>query len=475
MNPMPLVLLRPIAALTLAALLALATSVPLSAATATATLPAPAATTRLAKLVQLSVRPDRADWTYRPGENVRFDVRLTINRHEVAGQTVHYEIGPEMMPPVRRGDVVLGANGLTLEGGTLSAPGFLRCVVTTEIDGERFRALATAGFAPEQIAPTQTVPADFEDFWAEGLKELAAVPLDPELTPLPELSTARVETFMLRLKNVGVHLTPGQAPRPSALYGVLCVPRDDGPFPAVLALPGAGVRGYRGLVELAERGCITLQLDIHGLPVNLPSGVYLDLATGALADYRIAGTDDRARHYFRRVYLGCVRANDYLVTLPKWDRRHLVAFGGSQGGQLAIVTAALDARVTALAALYPAYCDVTGFLHGRAGGWGHLFKPLASGETNPLATPARVATSGYYDTVNFARRVRVPGFYSWGFNDEICPPTSTFSAYNQITAPKELVLYPETGHAVLPAQTERAHMWILQQCRPASAAPAPRR
>jgi len=427
----------------------------------------PRSETQIARLVQLSVRPDHADWTYRAGERVQFHVTLTINRHDAADQPIRYEIGPEMMPPVRQVEATVRDGTVVLDGGTLDAPGFLRCIVTTEIDGRKHRSLATAGFEPEKIQPTQVEPADFDRFWSAGRDELAGLPADAQLTALPELSTPGVESFMVRLRNVGVPLAQGRPPEPSSLYGVLCVPRGPGPYPAVLNVPGAGVRAYRGLTELAERGCITLQIGIHGLPVNLPDAVYRDLATGALADYRVHGADRHEAHYFRRVYLGCLRANDYLTTLPKWDRKNLIVTGGSQGGQLAIVTAALDARVTALAALYPAYCDVTGFLHQRAGGWGHLFKPQADGRPGPHATPAKIAVSGYYDTVNFARRLRVPGFFSWGFNDEICPPTSMFSAYNQIGSPKELVLFLETGHAVLAAQTERSYQWILQQCQPA--------
>ena len=48
--------------------------------------------------------------------------------------------------------------------------------------------------------------------------------------------------------------------------------------------------------------------------------------------------------------------------------------------------------------------------------------------------------------MNFARRVTVPGLYSWGFNDETCPPTSMYAAYNVITAPKRLMLAYDTGH-----------------------------
>lgn len=64
--------------------------------------------------------------------------------------------------------------------------------------------------------------------------------------------------------------------------------------------------------------------------------------------------------------------------------------------------------------------------------------------------------------VNFARRVRAPGIYSWGYNDETCMPTTTYAAYNTITAPKTLTLQLETGHFILPAQNERVNAWIRE-------------
>ena len=171
-------------------------------------------------------------------------------------------------------------------------------------------------------------------------------------------------------------------------------------------------------------------------------------------------------YYYRRVYLGCLRANDYLVSHPKWDGKNLVVMGGSQGGQLSIVTAALDSRVTALAADYPAYSDVTGYLSGRAGGWPGMFRPGRDGKLVTLRDDdPRLATTRLYDAVNFARRIKVPGHYWWGYNDETCPPTSTFAAYNVITAPKELVIAPQQGHQSVPEQGRTTSAWVLARVK----------
>jgi cephalosporin-C deacetylase-like acetyl esterase len=188
--------------------------------------------------------------------------------------------------------------------------------------------------------------------------------------------------------------------------------------------------------------------------------VYNDLARTTLDGYPFFNLDDRDRYYYKRVYLGCVRANDLLCSLPEFDGSTLAVTGGSQGGALSIVTAGLDPRVKFLAAFYPALCDVTGYLSGRAGGWPHMFS-----ESNKAfnVKKDKIETSKYYDVVNFARMVKAPGFYSWGYNDVTCPPTSMYSAYNVIQAPKKLCIFEETGHWTFPEQIDLSKKWLLDK------------
>ena len=402
-------------------------------------------------VVTVAIAPDRSDWTYEPGQQVTFRINVIRDGHPVVGAQVNYQVGPEMLPPTLRKSESSAASGLTVAGGTMSEPGFLRCIATVEIDGRTYRGIATAGFRPEAIRPTTDDPTDFDAFWKAGKDDLAKLPVDAQLTLLPEYSTPTVEVFHVSLQNVGM----GNAP--SRLYGILCVPRGEGKFPAVLSVPGAGVRPYRGMMSLAQKGIITFQIGIHGIPVNMDPSVYDSLGRGALTNYWTFGLDDKRRYYYRRVYLGCVRANDFLTSLPKWNGRDLAVTGGSQGGALSIVTAALDPRVKGLAAYYPALSDVTGYLKNRAGGWPHMFAAEGDGSHR---TTEKIATSKYYDVVNFARRLRVPGLYSWGYNDVTCPPTSMYSAYNVITAPKSLLLALETGHNTTPEQSERVDRWL---------------
>ena len=406
------------------------------------------------QFIKVVVAPSHADWTYKPGEPVTFNITVLQNGNPMQNVAVNYQIGPEKMEPTIKKDGVIAAKGtLSVNGGTSKVPGFIRCTAEVAIDGKTYRGLGTAGFDPLSIKPTVAEKSDFVAFWDKAKKDLATVPLDARMTLLPERCTETVNVYHVNIQNYRVG---------ARLYGILCVPKKEGKYPALLRVPGAGVRPYNGDVAMAEKGIITLEIGIHGVPVNMDPSVYNDLRTGALADYFTYNLDNRDRYYYKRVYLGCVRANDFLFSLPQFDGVNLAVTGGSQGGALSIVTAALDPRVKFLAAFYPALSDLTGYLNGRAGGWPHLFDKNNVTYHN---IKEKMETVPYYDVVSFARILKVPGLYSWGFNDETCPPTSMYASYNVITAPKELMLALETGHWTYPEQRDRFNAWLEKKLK----------
>lgn len=397
-------------------------------------------------LVKVIIAPDHKDWTYKLNEKATFSVEVLKYGNLVENVTVDYEMGPETLPDVKKEGVIL-KNGKAEFSGTMKTPGFYRLRVFAVVDGKRYEGLATAGFEPDKIQPTVKDPADFETFWSNAIADARKQNLDPKITLLPDRCTSDVNVYHISFQNE----VPG-----SRIYGMLAVPKKPGKYPAILKVPGAGVRPYTGDARLASLGFITLEIGIHGIPVNLDPQVYFDLASGALAGYNSLKMNDRNSHYYKRVYLGCVRAGDFIFSLPEFNGTDYAVTGGSQGGALTIVTSALDKRIKYAAALYPALCDHTGYLNNRAGGWPHYFK-------NTQPKPGELETLQYYDVVNFARRVKVPGFYTWGYNDLTCPPTSMFSAYNVITAPKKLEIFQETGHWTFPEENEMVNNWLVKQ------------
>lgn len=403
------------------------------------------------KPLKIIVTPDHKDWIYKLEQTVKFTVQVFKNGSPATNLRAFYQLGPEKMDYVKTDSVTIANGKIEIDGGTLNVPGFLRCFVNIKYEGITYRISGTAGFEPTEIQPTVTLPPDFNQFWDKAKQELAKVPMDANMRLLTEKCTENVNVYEVSLGNINN----------SRFYGILCVPKKEGKYPAVLLPPGAGVRSYSGDIRFAEKGIITLQVGIHGIPVTLDAGVYRNLDAGALKDYSGFNLDDKDRYYYKRVYLGCIRANDFLTSLPQFDGEHLGVLGASQGGALSIVTAALDKRVKALAAFHPALCDLTGFLNGRAGGWPLFFWKWSS----QTAKKDKMETMGYYDVVNFSKALKVQGFYSWGYNDEVCPPTSVYSAYNSITAPKTLELSLETGHFAYPETYAKAYSWLYEKLK----------
>ena len=399
------------------------------------------------QVVQVIVTPDHADWTYEKGQQPRFTIAVLRNYVPLENVTVQYRIGPEKMAPWKEGSVTLNDGKAVVKAGRSMEAGFLNCQASVVVDGKTYSSYATAGFSPETIQPTTTLPADFLQFWTGAKEELSKIPIKPVMTLMPELSTDKVDVYHVSINNVK-----------GKIYGVLCKPKAEGKYPAILNVPGAGVRPYKGYMPNTDKGVITFQIGIHGIPLNLDQVVYNDLKDGALEGYQKVNFDDKEQNYYKRVYLGCVRAIDFIESLECYDGT-LAVTGNSQGGALSIVTAALDNRVDYLAAVYPALCDLTGYLHGRAGGWPHLFLDEFTNKAD------KVENSKYYDVVNFARFVKVPGWYTWGYNDNVCPPTSMYAAYNVIEAPKELHVFQETQHWLFPEQDQWRNDWLYQQLK----------
>lgn len=397
--------------------------------------------------ITINVVPDHDNWIYNTGENVIFKVSVLGDIHKPF--SVSYEIGLEKMSAWERGSFNTSNKEFVINGGSLEMPGFLRCTVTITDGNIKKTEYATAAFQPTEIAPTIECPEDFHDFWEETISRVRQVPLDTQLTLIEDKCTDTYNIYQVSYLNNEYK---------NRSYGILTIPKKNGKFPAIIRFPGAGVHPLGGNLAIADRDIITLNLYIHPFPVLWKKEFYDNLRDSPYIDYKFWGSYGRDSYYFKRVISGCVKAVDVIFSLPQFDGKNLASWGSSQGGALSIITTSLDKRINMLVALCPAMCDFTGYLHGRAGGWPHFFNQE---NIKNYKTEDVLNTLPYYDVVNFARNITVPGFYSWGFKDETTPPTSFYSAYNVIKAPKHVFIIPEGQHRIYPEQTEKTNQWIL--------------
>ena len=381
--------------------------------------------------IVVSVTPDHQDWNYKVGEKASFVVNVRKSGTLLNQVKVDYEAGPVMYPNTKK--TLTLKDGTMKWSGEMKTPGFYRLKVVAHVDGKDYEGLCTAAFSPEKIKPFAQEPKDFDDFWKKALDEARQIDLNPTKVLLPERCTKDVNVYEVSYHNNR---------RGSKMYGILSIPVKPGKYPALLRVPGAGVRPYSGDTYTAPGKCIVLEIGIHGVPVTMEQKVYDDLANAALNGYWDTNLENPDRNAYKRVVTGAVKGVDMIASLDEWDGKTVGVTGSSQGGFLSLAVAALDKRVTFLAAVHDAMCDYEAELHGVAGGWPHYFYHA---KMNAI-TKARLEGARYYDGVNFARRITVPGWYSFGYNDEVVPPTSAYGLYNTIKAPKILSLYQMTGH-----------------------------
>ncbi len=402
--------------------------------------------------------PNHADWLYKTGEEATVEVHFYKYGIPQNGVMVNYELGGDMMPSEIKGTIVLKNGKAVIPMGTMSEPGFRDCRMTATVDGKTYKHHIKVGFSPEKIRPYTQIPADFGDFWNKNKAELAKVPLIYTKELVKEYCTDQMDCYLVKLQ---------VNERGQAIYGYLFYPKHakEASCPVVLCPPGAGIKTIKEPLRhkyYAEHGCIRFEIEIHGLNPKMPTEDFKDISNafnGKENGYLNNGLDNRDNYYMKRVYMACIRSIDLLVSLPEWDGRNVVVQGGSQGGALALVAAGLDLRVTACIANHPALSDMAGYMAGRAGGYPHFFRVAG------MDTPDKLNTMAYYDVVNFARSIKVPTRMTWGYNDDVCPPTTSYAVYNVLQCPKEALITPINEHWTS-EDTEYGHLtWMLNHLR----------
>ena len=400
--------------------------------------------------IVVTVEPDHQDWHYKTGEKAAFVVEVRKSGTLLDNVSIDYAAGPEMYQTVKK-SMVLKDGTLKLTG-TMKEPGFYRVDVTAHVDGKDYKGACGAAFSPEKPQPSTVMPNDFGSFWQNAIAEARKTDLDPTKRLLPERCTKDVNVYEVSFQNMSWG---------NRTYGILCVPVKEGKYPALLRVPGAGVRPYGGDIWTASQGAITLEIGIHGIPVTMEQTIYDNLNNGALRGYWEFGMDNRDKSYYKHVVLGCIRALDYIEQYTPWNGKECGVTGSSQGGFLTLATAGLDKRITFYAPVHAALCDHTNSLHGIACGWPHYF--YKNPDTGGMRE--KVETSRYYDGVNFARLItdKQKGWFSFGYNDDVVPPTTAWATYNTVTGPKEISPYQATWHFWYQEQWDEWEAWLLKQ------------
>ena len=398
--------------------------------------------------------PDHADWLYKTGEQAKVEVSFYKYGIPRDGE-VKYEIGDDMLKADKQGSFKLKNGRAIVNMGTRKTPGFRDLRLFYKLDGKTYQHHVKVGFSVDKIQPYTQEPKDFDAFWQQAKDELKNVPLSYTKELAKEYCTDKIDCYLVKLQidKMG-----------HAMYGYLFYPKNakQGSHPVVLTPPGAGIKTIKEPLRnkyYAENGFIRFEIEIHGLDPRLPVETFQEISKGfndANGGYLANGLEDKDRYYMRHVYQGLVRCIDFLTSLPEWDGKNVAVQGGSQGGALAIVAAGLDSRVTQCVANHPALSDMAGYAEkGRTGGYPHFNK-----YHEILKNKDCLNTMAYYDVVNFARKVKAPTYLTWGYNDNTCPPTTSYAVWNTLKCEKESLLTPINEHWTTTDTNRKQMEWI---------------
>jgi len=236
-----------------------------------------------------------------------------------------------------------------------------------------------------------------------------------------------------------------------------------GRHPAVLLFHGyTGSAGdWWDKLHWAARGITVAALDCRGQGglSQDPGGTTGNTQRGHI----IRGLDGEPdRLLYRDIFLDTAELARIVMGMPDVDPDRVGATGGSQGGGLTIACAALEPRIRRAFPYYPflsdyrrvwemdlakdAYDELRWYLRVR--------DPLHEHEQEIFTK------LGYIDVQYLAPRIKADTKMAVGLIDTVCPPSTQFAAWNRMSCPRELVLYPDFGHEGLPGLDDMIYEYL---------------
>src|SRR6201996_230911 len=227
--------------------------------------------------------------------------------------------------------------------------------------------------------------------------------------------------------------------------------------PVVVKFIGYG--GGRGVptehFALPALGYAVLVMDSRGQGGKWTTGATSDGPGGTGPENSLVmtrGITTPEDYYYTRMFTDAARAVDVALELAGANGTVAVT-GGSQGGGLALAAAALHGdAVSVCHADVPFLCDIQRAITlAPRPPYTEIPEFLAE---NVALIDTALNTLRYIDCALLARRISATTLVSVGLMDDICPPSTVFAAYNEITADKDIIVYPYSGHNVPHAHAE---------------------
>lgn len=301
---------------------------------------------------------------------------------------------------------------------------------------------------------TNPKPADFDQYWDDAIAEMNAT--DPALTLAPAdfqvPGAACFDLYFTGVRGARIHakyLRPQNTPAP---------------HPAILLF-----HGYKGNAGNWFDKLAFLQLGFSVIALDCRGQGGLSQDTGSVAGnthhgHIIRGLNDRKENLlYRQIFLDTAQLAGLVLGFEEVDKHRVYAMGASQGGGLALACAALEPRICRLASLYPFLCDYQRVweMDCTQQAYSELVEYFRCFDPMHLRREEIFTTLGYIDIQHLAPRIRGEVLMATALMDTVCPPSSQFAAYNNISAKKKMLVYPDFAHEALPGFDDAAARFFL--------------
>ncbi|QTH43464.1 acetylxylan esterase [Cohnella sp. LGH] len=296
-------------------------------------------------------------------------------------------------------------------------------------------------------------PDDFDEYWSRALAEMRAVKAEVELVR-SEFQAPNAECFDLYFTGV----------RGARIHAKYVRPKNAPvPHPAILQFHGyTGSAGeWCDKLSYASVGYSVIAMDVRGQGGKSEDtgGVKGTTLNGHL----IRGLDDHPDNLlFRHIFLDTAQLAGIAMGFPEVDPDRIGAMGASQGGGLTLACGALEPRIKRLAPTFPYLCDyLQGYDLDLDPGNQELKRFFRFHDPQHRRKQEIFTKLGYIDIQYLAQRIRGEVMLGISMMDIGCPPSTQFSVYNKITAPKSLEIYPDFGHEYLPGFGDQTMQFFL--------------
>ncbi len=292
-------------------------------------------------------------------------------------------------------------------------------------------------------------PADIEEYWDRAIAEVEAMGTDCELIPW-EIKVPGAECFDMWFTGVGGARIHGHYLRPKNISGKV---------PAVCVFHGYGgnIKDMFEKLSWTAAGFAVAAIDTRGQGgLSEDSGAVVGKTDQG---HIIRGLSEPSpeKLLYRAIFQDCAQLARIVMAMPEVDETRVGAHGLSQGGGLTLACAALTPNLNSAAPHMPFLCDyrrvwemdldVAAYAELKA--YFRWFDPRHERESEIFTR------LGYIDNINLAHRIRARVLMFTGLMDTVCPPSTQFAAYNRITSPKNVVIYPDFAHEDYPGLKDR--------------------